>query len=181
MTADHHLARLVLDDISVRLTGPLDIGQSGDCVGRAHSSIRVTAGKDRQRGDQRSGACVQTLLAVIMPDQRACERAEQLLQEALATYREVGDESDAIGPLLFLGQAAAEQGKSTQGALPAGRACRPTYPGLTAKRSGNGERSVSLCPGQSDDWGSQRVRSLSAVWEKCGGSNTPTVGIDPVR
>ena len=115
MTADHHLVRLVLDDSSVRLTGPLDIAQSGDCVGRARSSIRVMAGKDRQRGDQRSGACVQTLLAVIMPDQRACEQAEQLLQEALATYREVGDDSDAIGPPLFLGQAAAEQGKSTQG------------------------------------------------------------------
>jgi hypothetical protein len=73
------------------------------------------AGKDRQRGDRRSAAFVQTLLAVNMLDQRAGERAEQLLQEALATYREVGDESDAVGPLLFLGPAAAEQGKSTQG------------------------------------------------------------------
>jgi len=64
----------------------------------------------QQMGDRRGTANVQAQLAWIALSRRAYKRAEQLADEALAAYREVGDDAGATVPLILLGLAAGEQG-----------------------------------------------------------------------
>ncbi len=66
----------------------------------------------QQMRDRRGVANIRTQLAAIALGQRAYERAEQLGQEALSTYYEVGDDAGATVPLVLLGMAAGEQGNT---------------------------------------------------------------------
>jgi non-specific serine/threonine protein kinase len=68
----------------------------------------------QQLGDRRGVATIHTQLAGIALDQRAYEQVEHLGQEALAAYREVGDEAGATVALVFLGMAAGEQGDTAR-------------------------------------------------------------------
>src|SRR5919199_1240260 len=68
----------------------------------------------QQMGDRRGAANVHTQLAAIALGQRAYARAEHLAQAALATYREVGDETGATVAVVLLGMAAGEQGDTTR-------------------------------------------------------------------
>jgi non-specific serine/threonine protein kinase len=68
----------------------------------------------QQLGDRRGVATIQTQLAGIALGQRAYEQAEHLGQEALAAYREVGDDMGATVPLVMVGMAAGEQGDTAR-------------------------------------------------------------------
>ena len=68
----------------------------------------------QQRGDRRGAASIYVHLAWLALGQRAYEKAEHLGHEALAAYREVGDDSGATVALILLGMAAGEQGDTAR-------------------------------------------------------------------
>jgi non-specific serine/threonine protein kinase len=69
-----------------------------------------------QMGDRRGAANIRTQLAGIALGQRAYDQTERLGHEALAVYREVGDDAGATVPLVLLGMAAGEQGHTARAA-----------------------------------------------------------------
>jgi non-specific serine/threonine protein kinase len=69
-----------------------------------------------QMGDRRGEATIRTQLAGIELCHRAYDETERLGHEALAAYREVGDEAGATVPLVLLGMAAGEQRQTARAA-----------------------------------------------------------------